>query len=512
MAFDDYPRTQVEVSDGNLRIASVPGSPRVLLLGVTDNTAQALNEPIRVVGNVNIADFDSLDGTPSVLSKAIQEVQDAGADNIEVMVVANRYGAASGKTFNTANPVNILSVDHGLLTGDQVYVHTLSVVDFVEGTYTITKIDADNFTLDGVDNSAGTGGTLSYDSRYPALAYTYDLLLDHDADIVVPVGVFIDTPLGAAANYGWQLANFCYQASVNFNSYVGVIGTEPITAGATISLTELSTWVTAMGIYDTSTVNGTDFVIYDGTTDIGADGIPDNYAFWATSDEAIPTGAPPKEDTEVLTDRNNQPVDIGKYISVVAGQYLFFNELARRADPVNKYYSGDGAAAYAGLITKLKSESAPTNKPIIGPTIIRNPSISQADTLANRRFVVFREGRLGTTVVNAMTGAYKIDDNYRSDFVRLSTMRIVNEAVERVRNVANPFIGEANTGIARQALKAELDQELSKMIERGALQRASSSIISTPTMQVLGQVVIDLVLVPAFEIITITQRVALASS
>jgi len=76
------------------------------------------------------------------------------------------------------------------------------------------------------------GATMTPDELYNQLQTAYDLLLDHEMDIVVPVGLQIDTPLSSSNNCGWQLANFCYQASINFNSVLGCIGTEEITTGS----------------------------------------------------------------------------------------------------------------------------------------------------------------------------------------------------------------------------------------------------------------------------------------
>lgn len=444
MAFPDLPGTSVVVNDGLLRVATTPGTPKVLILGVTDKTTHSTLEPIRIVGSVNAADFDKANGDPSEISKAIQEASDAGADNIEAMIIDTNLSIAN-------------------------------------------------------------------DDRFNSLASAYPLLLDHDADIVVLAGVGIDSALSSDNNFAYQLANFCYQSSINFNSVIGVVGMEEINSGS-ISLAQMSAWVTAAKAYDTSSINGDAFTIFDGTTDTGPDGVPDNFAFYATTDETIPTGSPPSSDGQVVTDTNNQPVDIGKYISVVGGQYRFFNGIASRVSPANKYYDGDGAAAYAGLIARLPSESGTTNKNIAGPTIIRNFSLAQANDLSNRRIVVFRDTRDGVKVTNGRTGAWRIDANNKSDFTQLTTVRIVNEAIEAARDVCNPFVGEPNSGIARQAMKAEVDARMAVMIRRGALQKATTKIISTPTMQTLGQVKVQLTLVPAFEITDITVEVSLASS
>jgi hypothetical protein len=84
-------------------------------------------------------------------------------DNAGLIEASNGVAAVTGKTFNTANPVNVASVGHGLVTGDSVVVQNSSAETEVgELHYVVTRVDDDNFTLDNVDNSAGAGGTLDW--------------------------------------------------------------------------------------------------------------------------------------------------------------------------------------------------------------------------------------------------------------------------------------------------------------------------------------------------------------
>lgn len=473
--FDGIPRVIADISDGNLRTVPVPGSPKVTLLGITDNSAAKENEPTLIRPQTNLADFDLSNGAPSELSKAIIEARDGGAENIEVVVISK-----------------------------------VSV---------ITPAD-----------------------RKTKLADTYKLLINHPLDVVVPVGARIDTPnQTAASNFAYDLAAFCYKATKNFNACVGVIATEPpvpfpdeptiiLTAGyhiasgtnptiptvgklgrnvTTISLAELENWVAKAETYNTAGAEGASFTSYDGTTDANTDGVPDTFAMWATSDEVLPVGTPPSSDSQVLKDKNKNPIDIGKLISVVAGAYRFTNDISKKVDPTNGFYHNDGAAAYAGRIASLRPHHPPTNKTIRGLDVIRNLSIGQADRLSQKRFVVFQDQPKGITVVSAMTGAYNISKTYRSDFVRLSTVRITLEAIERIRSVANPFLGEPHNGVSENALRSEIDQVLLKLQTEGALRSYAFELVSTAAMQVLGELTIDLQLVPAFEITQITLNVAL---
>lgn len=63
-------------------------------------------------------------------------------------------------TLSTTDPVEITAVAHGLATGDRIEIAGVSgTTELNYGTYAITKVDADNFTLDGTDSSDFTAAT-----------------------------------------------------------------------------------------------------------------------------------------------------------------------------------------------------------------------------------------------------------------------------------------------------------------------------------------------------------------
>ena len=113
------------------------------------------------------------------------------------------------------------------------------------------------------------------------------------------------------------LANFCYQSTANNNTCIGVIGVDgPNTSpSGTPTLTEIETWVADLENY---TYCG----CYDGTTDATEDGVPENYCFVATSDGHMPASFSGGD----VEDAKGNKVDIGAYISVVAGAVRAVNE------------------------------------------------------------------------------------------------------------------------------------------------------------------------------------------
>jgi len=446
--FANLPGTTVEITDMGLRISRPPSGPKIMLLGETTstNSLAAAYIPYKVAaGTITTAykTFKNADSSVSPLCKALMECQIAGGRNIELM--------------------NIVPTASGALTGD--------------------------------------------DDMYGYLDAAYAALFNYNPDIIVPCGVHLDDTVSAdgagfGRNFGYQLADFCYQATKNNNTCLGVIGVDGpiVSASGTPTLAEIESWVSDLELY-------TNCAVYDGTTDSNGDGLPDNFAFVATSDGHMPANYAGGD----VEDAKGNKVDIGSYISVVAGQIRAVNEAANDLYPTLGYYNADGAASYAGLIASLPAMSAPTNKTVSGVTLQNNMSLSQANRLAGSRFMPIIEKPKGVVAASAMTGAYNISDYSRSDFVRLTTVRIVQDAINYVRAACDQFVGEPNNAPQRNAMGAAIESALVSMKDVGALRRYDYNIYSTPTDQVLGRATVELLLVPSFELQQVTVYISLAA-
>jgi len=473
MALDNLPGTKAEFQDGSLRITRPPTLPKVTLLGVTNNPGVTACEPVRIETDDDAILFDNMydsDGVtlnaagvlakPSELTLAVAEAFNAGAQNVEVVAI----------------PV---------------------------GT--------------GTDLSTKLSVAPTSSSRFTGLAALYGVLRNTDVRIVVPVGAYIDaTGLLGTQNFGYQLANFLYQNSINSQTCIGMLGTTPpaplVTTPTGIpTLAQLETWVAALETYDTSGVNGADFTIWDGVTDAGDDGIPDTYAGWATTDESIPTGAPPRWDGQVVTDRRSQPVDIGAYITVTPEWTRFFNDESSRMYPTLGFYPNSSAAAYAGLTSKLPSRIGTTNQYLPGTTPIRRLSPAQANRLINQRYAPMLVRSLGYVVVQDNTFAHYISRYYRSDYHLNTTVRITHDAMNVVRARVERFIGKPINAANRNALEQEIDEGLGIMQSHGALEWFNAELLITAAMKSIGQAQIDLSIQPAFELLTVNTFVSLTA-
>lgn len=309
------------------------------------------------------------------------------------------------------------------------------------------------------------------------------------------------------ANFAYDLADFCYQQSSNHAEMIGAIGILPPNSW---SLKDVSNWVGRLPTY-ADDANGNSVVTANGTGLLGnkwmagriaASGLPvhtinsigglEGGGFIVT-DNGWPDG------TQQL-DANDNPIDLGKYISVVGAQTILANVTSSTS------YAATGAAVYAGFVSKLPGNSAPTNKVMPGVRLPFRVSIAKLDDLAGLGYVMMHSKPKGIVVSDAPTAA-RPDSDYR----RLTTIRIVKATIDAVRAVGEPFIGEPITGARLAALETAVTKALSKLQQAEFLQRFEAAVSSTPSQQVQGQADVELILVPAFELRQITITVALAA-
>lgn len=196
------------------------------------------------------------------------------------------------------------------------------------------------------------------------------------------------------------------------------------------------------------------------------------------------------------------------FVQVVAGPDLGY-QLPGKAEV---YYT-NGVVTYASLVTTLRPESATTNKPVYGVSgILYNMSLRQLDALSGAQYVSFRLKNGQVHVTDGVTTApdLKVGNvTYKSDYIRLSTLRITQAAVALVREVCDPYVGEPNGMPQRNALNAAVRGGLEGMKNAGAIADYRFTITSTPRQGILGQSVVNLEIVPAFEMRKISVTVSL---
>ena len=470
----DYnlPGLGVTINDGGLRISAPLVGPKLTILGTTSNTTLPLNEPVQLTDAKQIGKvLDHPNGTPSELSLAVAEALRAGAQNIEVMKIAEDTGE---------------------------------------------------------DPAA-----YSKEDRWDDLFEALDVLKLTDIDVVHCPGAYVDElPTGTHADHGtrggfhYLLADKMYQATKQGNTAHAVLGPRPLMAVARAESWSGAPSDRAGELFDDVPVSYIREYVDHLTHDNGD-------LFNHTSHTALTNwlrganeGSPGQvdalydlwahdEDGTIAVDNRGNNVDGGAYLSIVAmPARVSHPDVARLAAILGEAGKTDmntnGAAAYAGLITTLPPHRAPTNRPIPGLFSARVMAAPLAQELMEYRYVTAVDKSRGFVVAAAVTAAYNAKPSVRSDYVNLTTVRIVHAAVDVVRAIAEDFIGTAIEPQNMAALEAAIDQGLNRMKSIGALRRYDLAILTTPDMQVLGEVDVDLTLVPAFELRKINTVVSLA--
>lgn len=207
-----------------------------------------------------------------------------------------------------------------------------------------------------------------------------------------------------------------------------------------------------------------------------------------------------------IADAEGNKIDLGGYICIVAGPDIIMSTNSRGVYAVNS------AAALAGFVSTLSPESAPTNKVLPYVLGLRySYGLPQLNRLVSKRFIVFRQKQVpnnpnATMVVveDAPTAAAPT-----SDWQRLSTVRSVKACVDAVKEAADPFIGEPNSVDKRNALSAAIAKRLDALKQAGVIAAYNFQLLFTQAELMLGQLRIQLDIVPQFELRKITLIVGL---
>lgn len=304
------------------------------------------------------------------------------------------------------------------------------------------------------------GNVLSGRERKEYLQKAYDMLRNYDGELWVPMGAFIDAtterfnPITGlketiAVGYHTQLEDFLEDLSINSLQPHAILGVSPMTE---VTQANKDMWVEKLTL-----TNQND----------------------------------PLRGSNIMNQIQN------KFMSVVAMEPIFLN--IGRGQP----YTANGQAAYAGMLASLPYDISPTNKSLRGLSSVRfGLSVAQYEALNSMRYVMMktRPGR-APVVVEDVTAA-----PYGSDFINWTTFSITKEASDRVKAVANEFIGRPNSIEIRTSMEQLIANALNNM---DGLRAFDFSLISSPTQQVLGIIEIDLLLVPIFTIKKIRTTVKL---
>lgn len=306
-------------------------------------------------------------------------------------------------------------------------------------------------------------------------------------------------------NFAYQLARFLHDYSTDIVDATGVVGTLP-PAGNTVR--DRARWLGKVPTWTLNTETNEPYIASSGDNGTGLLGNKfmagrDDWRSGVYGGGFILTDGEFMDSGEEILDTNEIPVDLGKYISVVAENVYMRNAW------YSSGYEGSFAPSYAGLYVNLPANIAPTNRKVSNTVSIRYRfGLNDLDLLDGAGYVVLRNKVQGLVVADAPSASMP-----NSDWNRLSTVRIVKQVIDGIRIAGDPYLGKAMSGGAKAALKEDVQKVLQKAVSQGFLQRYEPfEIQQTPDQEVAGVADINLTLVPAFELRVINVSVSLSKS
>jgi len=195
---------------------------------------------------------------------------------------------------------------------------------------------------------------------------------------------------------------------------------------------------------------------------------------------------------------------IGRYVIVIAAEVKPVNYNSANIDD---FGYANGASSLAAALSRMASYISPVNKTAFNITRLRYSATRSQ--LSNA---------LNTGVVDKGVNAIVLNFNKvptfaegctfapeTSDYTRVATSRIVNEAAMVVRQVCQKFVGEPSTLQVRNSMETAITSGLRGMQQLGALLDSDFTVSYIPSE---NKALIDLVLSPAFELKSIEVQIS----
>jgi hypothetical protein len=308
----------------------------------------------------------------------------------------------------------------------------------------------------------------------------------------------------AEVNWGYAIANFCASISTLDKTCIGFIGTS---VPATYKLVDVRRWVGFLPIYnandDVSTPGagllGIPYTV--GTNASGLNALCFDYASGYRQPGFFQTENGQYDGT-VMQDINQNNIDIGAYLHVVADQAIMSNGYATN-------YVSNLANYVAGFCSALDEKTALTNQKVPLkqlPGLIYTPGQLDSLTQANINVLRTKGSYSNPALLHDFTCATDA-----SDYTELLRVRIKGLVISTMLAIGDPFVGASSLdGLQLVSLKTALDNGLVALQQRGYISNPQVTITTTAAESLIGHANLFLTFHPADELVQLSAYVGLS--
>ncbi len=296
-------------------------------------------------------------------------------------------------------------------------------------------------------------------------------------------------------NFAFTYAYDCLRKSIESHFCQAIVGVEHPAIGKS-----LSSWVGKEPTYST-TVDGTVTVTANGTGLLGHKYTAGTTTFRSGKAYGgfIETSEPYFDSGTETLDQNDQPVDMGKFLSLWATPETFDPRLSVNN---NNAYLRISPASYAAFRASLSAYTSPTHQvfPTAGSVLTGALTRPQLSSLQKMRYTVAKQDFRGIKIQDAPSAAHP-----SSDYTRQGSIELVEAWDEVVRNVVDPYLGRHMAPEEEIALQKDLVEAMNGMIGAKLFVRGSNvRLVISPQDRILGQALVESDLVLPFELRRIT--------
>lgn len=445
------------------------------------------------------------------------------ANAITVQAAAALVGAAP-----TPAPTLVAAVSGIGLTGRQTFIAALEAFQLLQG-YQCEEVVVPSATVDAPNVAFYVAASPATAANNPAtnpnaldwLKTTTDQFGNQayqwasetkDSNGTVAVAMPGTVLTGAArqaagfyeVSWGYAIASFCAQISSLNKTCVGFIGTS---GPASYKLVDVRKWIGYLPTYD---ANGNPLVAGGGLLGLpfvaggNASQLNSLCADFATGyrKPGYFQTANGQQDGPVVTDKNQNPIDIGAYLHVVADQAVLATGYATN-------YVSNLATFVAGFCSVLDEKTALTNQKVKVkqiPGLVYTPG--QLDALAEVKINVLKSkgANSNPALLHDFTCATDA-----SDYTQLLRVRIKGLFVATLLRVGDPFVGASSLdGLQLNSLKTALDAALVEGQKRGYWSNPQVTISSTQAEQKIGHADLYGTFHPADQLVQLNAYVGLS--